>query len=354
MDLRFTAAEDAFRAEVRAFLAAELPAAVRENMLLGRRLRKQDLVEWQQILYRHGWGAGMWPKRYGGTGWSVVQQHIFDEECAGGRRPGAAALRAAHGRAGIMTFGNGRAARATSCRGSSRGKTGGARATRSRVPARTWRRCARSAVRDGDHYVVNGQKTWNTLAQYADWIFCLVRTQHRQARPQEGISFLLIDMKTPGVSVHPIVMLDGEHEINDVFFEDVRVPVENLVGEENRGWTYAKFLLGHERTNNRRHRQLQARARPPEADRGRRAGRRAAAHRRRRASAITSRRWSWSSWRSRSPTCACSRKCRTRRATPGPEVVAAEDQGLADRAAADRAADAGPGPRRAAVRACRP
>ena len=148
-------------------------------------------------------------------------------------------------------------------------------------------------MRAGDHYVVNGQKTWNTLGQYADWIFCLVRTS-TEGRPQQGISFLLIDMKTPGISVRPIIMLDGEHEINDIFFDNVRVPVANLVGEENQGWTYAKFLLEPRAHQQRRHRQLQARAHAPEADRGQRRRQRPAAASRIRASAIASRRWSWS------------------------------------------------------------
>ncbi|HEY2809011.1 MAG TPA: acyl-CoA dehydrogenase family protein [Steroidobacteraceae bacterium] len=248
MDLSFSAEEDAFRAEVRVFLKAELPAPLRENMLLGRRLRKEDLVEWQKILYRHGWGAGMWPKRYGGAGWSVVQQHIFDEECAAGGAPAQLPFALRMVAPVLMSFATAEqqayflpkilSGEHWWCQGYSEPGAGSDLAS-----LRT------SAVRDGAHYVVNGQKTWNTLGQYADWIFCLVRTS-TAGRPQQGISFLLIDMKTPGVSVRPIVMVDGEHEINDIFFENVRVPVGNLVGEENRGWTYAKFLLEHERTNN--------------------------------------------------------------------------------------------------------
>jgi alkylation response protein AidB-like acyl-CoA dehydrogenase len=248
MDLSFTAEENAFRAEVRAFLATQLPAHMRQNMLLGRRLRKEDLTEWQKILHRHGWGAGMWPKRFGGAGWNVVQQHIFDEECAAAGAPIQLPFALRMVAPVLMTFASAAqqeyflprilSAEHWWCQGYSEPGAGSDLAS-----LRT------SAVREGDHYIVNGQKTWNTLGQYADWIFCLVRTS-TQGRAQQGISFLLIDMKTPGVSVRPIVMLDGGHEINDIFFENVQVPRANLVGEENRGWTYAKFLLEHERTNN--------------------------------------------------------------------------------------------------------
>jgi alkylation response protein AidB-like acyl-CoA dehydrogenase len=248
MDLTFSPEEEAFRAEVRAFLAAELPAQIREKSRLGRRLTKEDMVNWQKILYRRGWGAGMWPTRFGGCGWDVVRQHIFEEEGAAAGAPAQIPFSLRMVAPVIMTFAT--AAQQQYflpkiisgehwwCQGYSEPGAGSDLAS-----LRT------SAVRDGDHYVVNGQKTWNTLGQFADWIFCLVRTS-TQGREQQGISFLLIDMKTAGVSVRPIIMLDGEHEINDIFFENVRVPVANLVGEENKGWTYAKFLLGHERTNN--------------------------------------------------------------------------------------------------------
>jgi alkylation response protein AidB-like acyl-CoA dehydrogenase len=248
MDLNFTPEEESFRAEVRAFLAAELPADLRDKVNLGRRLRKDDWVRWQKILYRRGWGAGMWPQRYGGAGWSVVQQHIFDEEGAAAGAPPQIPFSLRMVAPVLMTFGNAAqqgyyvpriiAGEDWWCQGYSEPGSGSDLAS-----LRT------SAVRQGDRYLVNGQKTWNTLGQYADWIFCLVRTSS-EARPQQGISFLLIDMKSPGVSVKPIITIDGEREINDIFFENVEVPVQNLVGEENKGWTYAKFLLGHERTNN--------------------------------------------------------------------------------------------------------
>jgi alkylation response protein AidB-like acyl-CoA dehydrogenase len=248
MDLNYTPEEESFRAQVRAFMAAELPADISAKVNLGRRMHKDDLVRWQKILYQRGWGAGMWPKRFGGAEWSVVQQHIFDEEAAAVGAPPQLPFSLRMVAPVLMKYGNAAQRqyflpRIISgedwwCQGYSEPGSGSDLAS-----LRT------SAVRQADHYLVNGQKTWNTLGHYADWIFCLVRTSS-EARPQQGISFLLIDMKTPGVSVRPIITLEGEHEINDIFFDNVKVPVQNLVGEENSGWTYAKFLLGHERTNN--------------------------------------------------------------------------------------------------------
>jgi alkylation response protein AidB-like acyl-CoA dehydrogenase len=211
-------------------------------------MHKDDLVRWQKILYRRGWGAGMWPPQHGGAGWSVVQQHIFDEEIAAAGAPPQIPFALRMVAPVLMAFGT--AAQQSYflpriisgedwwCQGYSEPSSGSDLAS-----LRT------SAVREGSHYRVNGQKTWNTLGQYADWIFCLVRTS-AEGRPQEGISFLLIDMKSPGITVRPIATLEGEHEINDIFLDNVRVPIDNRVGEENKGWTYAKFLLSHERTNN--------------------------------------------------------------------------------------------------------
>src|SRR5215813_6932010 len=248
MDLSFTPEDEAFRAEVRAFLAAELPEDIRGNVLLGRRLRKDDMVSWQKILYRRGWGAGLWPERFGGAGWSVVQQHIFEEECAAAGAPAQLPFSLRMVAPVLMTFGNERQQqdylpRIRSgehwwCQGYSEPGSGSDLAS-----------LRMRAERRGDVYVCNGQKTWTTLAQYADWIFCLVRTAPDR-KAQQGISFLLIDMKTPGVTVRPIYTLDGDAEVNEVWFEDVEVPVDNRVGEENQGWTYAKYLLGHERTGN--------------------------------------------------------------------------------------------------------
>jgi alkylation response protein AidB-like acyl-CoA dehydrogenase len=248
MDLKYTREEEAFRAEVRAFFEDELPADIRAKTRLGKRLRKDDMTRWQEILHRRGWGAVMWPRRFGGTDWGVVQQHIFEEERADIGAPPQNAFSLKMLAPVLMTFANAaqqeyflpRIIRGEDwwCQGYSEPGSGSDLAS-----LRT------SAVRTGDHYLVNGQKTWNTYGQYADWIFCLVRTA-TEGRPQQGISFLLIDMKTPGITLRPIITIDGEHEINEIWFENVEVPVHNLVGEENKGWTYAKFLLTHERTNN--------------------------------------------------------------------------------------------------------
>jgi alkylation response protein AidB-like acyl-CoA dehydrogenase len=248
VDLKYTPEEEAFRARVRAFFEAELPADIRDRMRLGKRIRKEDLVRWQRILNAHGWGAVMWPTRFGGTGWNVIQQHIFEEERADIGAPPQNAFSLKMLAPVLMTFANSAqqeyflpriiAGEDWWCQGYSEPGSGSDLAS-----LRT------SAVRHGDHYLVNGQKTWNTWGQYADWIFCLVRTG-TEGRPQQGISFLLIDMKSPGITLKPITMLDGEHEINEIWFDNVRVPAQNLVGDENKGWTYAKFLLTHERTNN--------------------------------------------------------------------------------------------------------
>ena len=248
MDLNFTAEEEAFRAEVRRFFESELPREIRQKIELGRHISKDDMVRWQKILHRKGWGAPNWPIEFGGTGWNVVQQHIFEEERADNCAPPQNSFSMKMLAPVMQAFGNAAqqqyflprilAGEDWWCQGYSEPGSGSDLAS-----LRT------SAVRQGDFYMVNGQKTWNTLGQYADWIFCLVRTS-TEVRQQQGISFLLIDMKSPGVSVRPIIMLDGEREINDIFFDDVKVPVQNLIGEENKGWTYAKFLLAHERTGN--------------------------------------------------------------------------------------------------------
>jgi alkylation response protein AidB-like acyl-CoA dehydrogenase len=248
MDLNYTEDEEAFRGAVRDFLAAELSPALRDKTRLGLRLTRDEMLDWQKSLYRRGWGAGMWPQRFGGAGWTVVQQFIFDEECARAGAPPQLPFSIRMVAPVLIAFGSKAqqdyflprilAGEDWWCQGYSEPGSGSDLAS-----LRT------SAQRQGDHYLVNGQKTWNTLGQYADWIFCLVRTDPA-ARAQQGISFLLIDMKSAGVSVRPIITIDGEHEINDVFFDNVAVPLSNLVGEENQGWTYAKFLLGHERTSN--------------------------------------------------------------------------------------------------------
>ncbi|GAA0846281.1 acyl-CoA dehydrogenase family protein [Marinobacter szutsaonensis] len=246
MDIHFTPEELAFRSEVRAFLEQNLPADIAEKVRLGRRLSKEDHQRWQKILNKQGWYAVNWPVEYGGTGWSVVQKHIFDEECAAAGAPRLVAFGVNMVAPVIIKFGTQaqkdyylpRILRSEDwwCQGYSEPGAGSDLAS-----------LKTRAERDGDHYVVNGQKTWTTLGQHANRIFCLVRTDP-SAKKQEGISFLLIDMDTPGITVRPIITLDGEHEVNEVFFDNVRVPVENLVGEENKGWTCAKYLLTHERT----------------------------------------------------------------------------------------------------------
>jgi alkylation response protein AidB-like acyl-CoA dehydrogenase len=247
MDIEFTAQEQAFRETVRGWLRDNLPVELSARITQGKRLSKEHQVQWMQILERQGWLAPGWPQEYGGTGWSAVQKHIFDEECFAAGAPKVVSFGLKMVAPVIIKFGTPQQKarflpRILSCedwwcQGYSEP---GAGSDLSSLKTR--------AVREGDHYVVNGQKTWTTLAHFADWMFCLVRTDP-EARQQRGISFLLIDMKTPGITVRPIITLDGEHEVNEVFFDNVRVPVANLVGEENQGWTCAKYLLTHERTS---------------------------------------------------------------------------------------------------------
>jgi len=246
MDLNYTSEDLAFRDQVRAFLEAELPADLQRKVLNHLRLSKDDYVRWHRILARQGWVAPGWPREHGGPGWTPAQRHIFEEECARAGTPPVMPFGVNMVAPVIMAFGSQAQKdhylpRILSCedwwcQGYSEPGAGSDLAS-----------LKTTAVRDGDAYIVNGQKTWTTLAQHADMIFCLVRTD-ASVRKQEGISFLLIDMKSPGITVRPIVMLDEDHEVNEVFFDNVRVPAANLVGQENRGWTYAKYLLGHERT----------------------------------------------------------------------------------------------------------
>jgi len=248
MDLNFSAEEERFRSEVRAFVAAELPPAIRDKVLGHRRLEREDFLSWLRILNKRGWVAPSWPRKFGGQEWDPVRELILEEECALAGAPPVLPFGRRMVAPVIMTFGN----QAQQeyflprilngehwwCQGYSEPGAGSDLAS-----------LKTRAERRGDTYVVNGQKTWTTLAQHANWIFCLVRTS-QEGRPQAGISFLLIDMKSPGITVRPIVTLDGEHEINEVWLDDVEVPVANRIGEENKGWTYAKFLLGHERVSN--------------------------------------------------------------------------------------------------------
>ncbi|MBA4061816.1 MAG: pimeloyl-CoA dehydrogenase large subunit [Verminephrobacter sp.] len=246
MDLNFTPEEEAFRAEVQAFLKDKLPARIANKVKAGQRLTKADQDEWHAILNERGWLANHWPEAYGGPGWGAVEKFIFDTECALAGGPRIVPFGVNMLGPVLIKFGNEAQKkywlpRILSgedwwCQGYSEPGAGSDLAS-----------VKTTAVRQGDHYIVNGQKTWTTQGQHANMIFCLVRTD-REAKAQSGISFLLVDMKSPGVELRPIRTLDGDKEVNEVFFTDVKVPVENLVGEENKGWTYAKYLLTYERT----------------------------------------------------------------------------------------------------------
>ncbi len=248
MDLSFSEGELAFQAEVRNFLAEKLPAHVSSKVKGGKRLIKQDFLDWQDVLSKQGWLASSWPVEFGGTGWGPVEKHIFDMECALAHAPRILPFGLTMLGPVLIKFGRPeqkahwlpRILDGTDwwCQGYSEPGAGSDLAS-----------LKTRAVREGDHYIVNGQKTWTTMGHHANMIFALVRTDPDAPKKQEGISFLLIDMNTPGIEVRPIITLDGEHEVNEVWFTDVKVPVENLVGEENRGWTCAKYLLSHERTN---------------------------------------------------------------------------------------------------------
>ena len=249
MDLSFTPDELAFREEVRAFLREKVPADLTDKVREGRHLSKADHERWHAILDARGWLANHWPREWGGTGWSAVQKFIFDNECALAHCPRTVPFGVNMLGPVLIKYGSEAQKRHWLprilsgadwwCQGYSEPGAGSDLAS-----------VKTTAVKDasGEFYVVNGQKTWTTLGHHANMIFCLVRT-NREAKKQEGISFLLIDMATPGVEVRPIITLDGEHEVNEVFFTDVKVPVANLVGEEHKGWTCAKFLLTYERTN---------------------------------------------------------------------------------------------------------
>lgn len=247
MDLSFSPEDIAFREEVRAFIAANYPAQLRGKLDEGEEWSKADYLSWHRILARQGWVAPAWPKEYGGTGWTATQRFIWSEELAAADAIPILPFGVNMVGPVIYTFGTAeQKARFLPgilsgddwwCQGYSEPGAGSDLAS-----VRT------KAERDGDDYIVNGQKTWTTLAQHADWGFFLVRTDPQAAKPQEGISFLLIDMKSPGITVRPIITLGGEHEVNEVWLENVRVPVANRIHEENKGWTCAKFLLAHERT----------------------------------------------------------------------------------------------------------
>ncbi len=246
MDLRFTEAERAFREEARRFFRTEIPAAIRDKLRDGEHLTRDEMIASQRILNARGWAVPNWPVAWGGQDWSPVQVYLYQDEMQLAYCPSPIAFNCSMVGPVIAQFGSEaqkrrflpRAANADDfwCQGFSEPGSGSDLAS-----LRT------RAERKGDIYIVNGQKIWTTLAQYADWIFCLVRTDPA-AKQQEGISFLLIDMKSKGITVRPIVTIDGGREVNEVFFDNVEVPADQLVGQENKGWDYAKFLLGNERT----------------------------------------------------------------------------------------------------------
>ena len=248
MDLNYSPEEAAFREDVRAWLASNLPGDLKDKVASYAHLSKDDLLRWHRILAKQGWVAPAWPKEWGGTGWNVVQRYIFEEELGYAGAPPLIPFGLTMCAAVLLRFGTEAQKKRFLpriyngddfwCQGYSEPGSGSDLAS-----------LKTKATRDGGHYVVNGQKIWTTLAHYADWIFCLVRTDPSVERRQEGISFLLVDMKAPGITVRPLMLMDGAHEVNEVFFDDVRVPAENLVHDEGKGWTVAKYLLGYERMN---------------------------------------------------------------------------------------------------------
>jgi len=247
MDLNFTAEELAFRHDVRQWVADNLPKDISHKVHHALRLSRDDMQRWAKILGKKGWLASGWPKAFGGPGWSAVQKHLFEEECARAGSPRIVPFGPVMVAPVIMTFGTPEQQQRF-LPGIASGEVWWSQGYSEPGAGSDLASLKTRAERRGDKYIVNGQKTWTTLAQFGEWIFCLVRTS-TEGKPQTGISFLLIDMKSPGITVRPITMLDGEPEVNEVFFDSVEVPAENLIGEENKGWTYAKHLLAHERTN---------------------------------------------------------------------------------------------------------
>ena len=247
MDLRFTPEELAFRDEVRAFIRDNLPADIRDRMRLGHGPRKEDTVALAAHPQQEGLGGAVLAEGMGRPGLDAIQRMIFLEENQVAPAPELSSFNITMIGPVLIQFGTDeqkkrflpRAANLDDwwCQGFSEPGAGSDLAS-----------LKTAAKRDGDHYVVNGQKIWTSTAHHADWCFVLVRTNPNAAKRQEGISFLLVDMKTPGITVRPIISIDGSHHLNEVFFDDVKVPVNMRVYEENRGWDVAKFLLGNERT----------------------------------------------------------------------------------------------------------
>ncbi|MTH95908.1 acyl-CoA dehydrogenase family protein [Roseibium sp. RKSG952] len=247
MHIGYTAEEDAFRAGVRAFLEESLPKDLSAKVKAGQKLGEDDFRGWQKILGKKGWLVPRWPVEHGGCGWTPAQVSIFDEEACFAGAPRVLPFGVHMIGPVLIEYGN-EDQKARHLPGIVSGEVAWCQGFSEPGAGSDLASLKTAAVRDGDDYVVNGQKIWTSYAHFSDWMFCLVRTDPKAKKRQQGISFLLIDMKTPGITVRPIITTDGMHSVNEVFLEEVRVPAGNLVGEENQGWTYAKFLLGHERT----------------------------------------------------------------------------------------------------------
>ncbi|MDH1333654.1 acyl-CoA dehydrogenase family protein [Comamonas thiooxydans] len=247
MDLAFTPEEQAFREEIRSWVRANLPEDIAHKVRNDLHLTRDDMQRWAKILGKKGWLGYGWPKEFGGPGWSAVQKHLFEEECALAGTPRIVPFGPVMVAPVIMAYGTPEQHQRF-LPGIASGEVWWSQGYSEPGSGSDLASVKTRAERVGDKYIVNGQKTWTTLGQYGEWIFCLVRTSN-EGKPQTGISFLLVDMKSPGVTVRPIKLLDGSHEVNEVFFDNVQVPADQLIGEENKGWTYAKHLLSHERTN---------------------------------------------------------------------------------------------------------
>jgi alkylation response protein AidB-like acyl-CoA dehydrogenase len=247
MDLAFTPEEQKFREDIRAWVQENLPKDISHKVHNNLHLTRDDMQRWAKILGKKGWLGYGWPQQFGGPGWNAIQKHLFEEETALAGAPRIVPFGPVMVAPVIMAFGNAEQQKRF-LPGIASGEVWWSQGYSEPGSGSDLASLKTRAERKGDKYIVNGQKTWTTLGQHGDWMFNLVRTS-TEGKPQTGISFLLLDMKSPGVSVRPIIMLDGGHEVNEVFFDNVEVPAENLIGEENKGWTYAKHLLSHERTN---------------------------------------------------------------------------------------------------------
>ena len=247
MDLAFTPEEQKFREDIRAWVHASLPADISHKVHNALKLTRDDMQRWAKILGAKGWLGHGWPKEFGGPGWNAIQKHLFEEECALAGAPRVVPFGPVMVAPVIMAFGSPEQQKRF-LPGIASGDVWWSQGYSEPGSGSDLASLKTRAERQGNKYIVNGQKTWTTLGQYGDWMFNLVRTS-TEGKQQMGISFLVLDMKSKGVTVRPIKLLDGECEVNEVFFDNVEVPAENLIGEENKGWTYAKHLLSHERTN---------------------------------------------------------------------------------------------------------